>query len=98
MSLLLFPVSFVAAFVVGEGLFSLLAADSDDPGVWPVLLAGVPAIAVFAVPAGSAWLLGQKARRLGRPDGRTPALIGIIVVAAFAGANLFSFVAGLIFS
>lgn len=96
LSLLLFPVSFAAAFLVGEGLFSLLAADPDDPALWSVLVAGVPAIAVFAIPAGFAWALGQRARRLGRPDGRTPALVGIVIVAAFVGTNLFNFVVGLI--
>jgi hypothetical protein len=94
LSLLLFPVAFVASFVVGEGLFSLLAPDAEDSPLWSVVAAGVPAMVVFAVPAVLAYGWGHRAIRLGRRDGSSPALVGIVIVLAFAGVNALSLLVG----
>ena len=85
-SLLLFLVSFVAAFVVGEGLVTLFgydAADTDLPW-WVPLAAGLPACLVFAAPLLLTWRL---ARRAG-PAGRTPLIVASVVVAGFLVQNL----------
>jgi hypothetical protein len=92
LSLLAFPVAFVASFVVGEGLFSLLAPESDNPPLWSVVAAGV--LAVFAAPTVLAYAWGHRAIRLGRPDGSTPALVGIVIVVALAGVNALSYLVG----
>jgi hypothetical protein len=96
LSLLLFVVSFVASFLVGEGLLSLLAADPEDPTGGQVLAAGVPALVVFALPVVVVWGFARRAIRLGRPDARAVVQVGALVALAFAGVNLLSLVAGLL--
>ena len=57
-SLALFPVTFVAAFGVGEGLASLLGhptGSSDDAPVWLMLAAGVPALRSSSCPRCWRW-------------------------------------------
>jgi amino acid transporter len=93
LSLFLFMVSFVAAFLVGEGLLSLLAADPEDPSGWQALAAGVPALVVFALPVFAVWAFARRAIRLGRPDARSAVLVAALVALAFAGVNLLSLVA-----
>ena len=90
-SLLLFVVSFVAAFVVGEGLVSLYGYESTDPDLpwWVPLAAGLPACLVFAAPLLLTWRL---ARRAG-PAGRTPLLVGSLFDLMFLGQNLLGAVA-----
>ena len=60
-SLLLYPVAAVAAFVIGEGLFSLLHGDVGDAAIWVVLVAAVPALVVFAIPGVLAVMQGRTA-------------------------------------
>jgi hypothetical protein len=91
-SLALYPVSFVAAFVIGEGLFSVFDDETGDPALWVILLAATPAMMVFVLPGVLAVTQGRKAIRLGRPDGRLPAIVGAIVGAAFVGLNAVSYV------
>ncbi|GAA1141148.1 hypothetical protein GCM10009606_20800 [Nocardioides aquiterrae] len=90
-SLLLFLVSFVAAFVVGEGLVTLYGYDSTDADVpgWVLLAAGLPACLVFAAPLLLTWRL---ARRAG-PAGRAPLLVGAVVVGVFLAQNLLGLLA-----
>ncbi|MGB5758711.1 MAG: hypothetical protein WBM50_17490, partial [Acidimicrobiales bacterium] len=57
-SLALYPLSFVAAFVVGEGLYSWLGGE-DDAAAWAVVVAGAPALIVFALPGFAAVMLGR---------------------------------------
>ncbi|GCD88230.1 hypothetical protein [Nocardioides sp. LS1] len=64
-----------------------------DPALWQVLVAGVPALVVFAVPGVLAVTQGRRAMRLGRPDGRVPAVIGAVIALSFIGVNLLSYVA-----
>ena len=52
-SLLLFPLSFVLAFIVGEGIPSLFGYDApslDSTPWWVIAMAVVAAILVFAAP------------------------------------------------
>lgn len=96
-SLALYPVSFVAAFVVGGGLLSLFDDETGDPAFWVVLLAGMPALVVFVLPGVLAVMQGRKSIRLGRPDGRVPAIVGAAVGAAFVGLNVVSYVLQVVF-
>lgn len=97
-SLALYPATFVLAFLIGEGLITLLTGDDRDARLWEVAVAGIPAVAVFFVPGVLAVLLGLRARRLGRRDGAVPAMVGAAIGVAFLGLNLVSFVATRIFS
>lgn len=45
-SVALYPVSFVVAFLTGEGILSTLTKDISDPAFWQVLVAGIPAFDV----------------------------------------------------
>lgn len=75
---------------MGEGIISLLGhptGDSRQPAWWAALLAAVPALVVFALPALSATHFGRRAIRLGDPRGRLPMLVGVATVAAFVILN-----------
>jgi hypothetical protein len=85
-SLLLVPVAFVAAVVLGEWLLSLQGHGSGGEETVPLgaaLAAGLPAVLILLAPAGSAIWCGLRARREGLRAGIYPAVIGI-VYAAFA--------------
>ncbi len=91
LSMLLLPVAFVLAFFVGEGLIDLLGypvgGDGEAP-LWAVLLASVPAILVFFVPAlVSAWF-ARRAARQGDRRGWVPAGILAVVAIAFLALNV----------
>ncbi len=99
LSLLLFPVSLVAAFVVGEGLFSTLGsggANTAQP-LWVVLCSALPAFAVFMLPAVPAYGLGRRAVRLGRRSGMTPAIVAVAISIAFVLQNVLAYVVQLSF-
>lgn len=97
-SLALYPVAFVAAFVIGEGLISLLTNDhAGDPAFWQVLVAGTPALLVFVIPGVLAVTQGRRAMRLGRRDGSAPAIVGATIGIGFVGLNVLSYVVGLVF-
>jgi hypothetical protein len=96
-SLALYPVTFVAAFVIGEGLYSVFAGDQGNAAWWEILLAATPAILVFVIPGILAWTMGRRAVRLGRRDGNVPAFVGAAIACGFVGLNLFSAVLQLIF-
>lgn len=96
-ALALYPVSFVAAFVVGEGIISILTGESDgtgDPAFGQVVLAALPALTIFLVPGLLAMVAGRRARRLGRDDGWVPALVGATIGLGFVGLNVASYVVG----
>lgn len=91
LSLLLFPVSLLGAFLVGEGLVDLLGYPSggaESPPLWAVLVAAPPALLVFVVPGVLAVRFGRTAVRLGRPDGRVPAIIGAVIALGFVAQNV----------
>lgn len=99
-SLVLYPVAFVAAFVVGEGLLSSFGYSSgseESPPFWAVLAAGGPALVVLAVPGALAVWFGRRAMRLGNRSGFTAAVVGATIAVAFVGLNLLSYLAQLIF-
>lgn len=87
-SLALYAVSIPAAFVIGAGLLTMQTADEVDPTVWQVLVAGIPALLVMMIPGILAVVLGRSAIRLGRPDGKVPAIVGAAIGLAFLGLNL----------
>jgi len=95
--LALYPVSLVAAFVIGEGIYSWLGGDENESAAWTVLIAAIPALVISALPGVAAVVLGRQAVRLGRPDGRVPAIIGAALAVGFAGLNVLSFVAQRVF-
>lgn len=96
LSLLLYPVTFVLAFVIGEGLVTLQTDDARDPTFQQSLVSVVPALLVFVTPGVLAAWLGRRAMRLGRRDGAAPALVGAAVGLGFVALNLASYVAGLL--
>ena len=94
LSLLLYPVGFVLAFVVGEGLATLLGYEAGEAVAWYVpVLAGVPAVLLFVVPGLLALRYGRRAMRAGDPGGLAPVVVGATVAVAFVGVNLLGFVA-----
>ncbi|MBJ7355914.1 hypothetical protein [Nocardioides sp.] len=88
LSLFLFVVSFVASFVVGEGLLSLLADDPEEPSWQDASAAALPALVVFALPVVVVWGFARRAVRLGRPDARSAVLVAVLVALAFVAINL----------
>jgi hypothetical protein len=95
-SLALYPLTFVAAFVIGEGLYSLLTGNQGNAAWWQILVAVIPALLVFVIPGVLAWTQGRKAVRLGRRDGNGPAFVGAAIAIGFVVLNLASGVVGLI--
>jgi len=94
MSLLLFPLGFVLAFVVGEGLATMLGYEPGQEVAWYVpVLAGVPAVLLFVLPGLLALRYGRRAMRAGDPGGLAPAVVGAVVAVAFVGVNLLGFLA-----
>ncbi len=85
----LFVPSFVGAFVTGEGLLALLGHGGEQTvPVRIALLAGVPALIVFAAPAALIGHLGRRAVRNGHPEGREPVVVALVVAGAFVLVNL----------
>ncbi len=77
------PVSFVAATLLGGGLIALQGHDPDAEGPLPlrvIAVAGVPAALVLLAPAFAAVLLGRSALRHGEPNGRAPAIVGVVLI------------------
>ena len=91
MSFLLFPLSFLAAFGVGEGLAALFGhptGGNEDAPVWVMLAAGGPALLVFVVPALLAVVFAQRAEREGNRGGRLPMWIAVGLATAFVLLNV----------
>ena len=88
---LLFIPSTVAAFVVGEGLFTLVGG--DETHWWAPVVAGLPALLVFALPC---VVVGRYALRAGGadvPHAELPFLLALTITFGFGGLNLVSLVA-----
>jgi hypothetical protein len=96
-ALSLYPITFVAAFVIGEGLISLLTEDAGDAAFWEVLVAVTPALLVFVIPGILSATQGRKAMRLGRRDGKVPVIVGATIGIGFVGLNILSYIVGLVF-
>lgn len=92
-SLALFPVSFVAAMVVGEGTPALLGYDNpslDTTPWWVIGLAFALAVVVFVLPLLPVLHFGRQALAQGDPSGRNPIAVALVVTAVFVGLNLVS--------
>jgi hypothetical protein len=89
-SLLGFVPSLVLAFVIGEGLISLLGypcGGEEQPPWRAVLVAVTPALVVFVLPAVAAVHFGRRAVRLGDAGGRRPMVVALVVAAGFVLLN-----------
>ncbi len=98
-SLLLFPVSFVVAFVVGEGIPALLGYSEpslESTPWWVITVAVVPALLLFAAPLLLTARLSRRAVAGGEREGRLPLIVAGAVVVAFVATNLLSGLAQLI--
>lgn len=90
-SLLGFVPSFFLAFGVGEGLASLLGyppGGAEQAPVWAMLVATIPALLAFALPAFAATFFGRRAVRHGDRRGRTPMIVGIVIALGFVATNV----------
>ena len=96
-SFALFVPSLVAAFITGEALLAAQGHSGDQsPPVGTALMAGLPAILVFALPTLLVWYFGHQAERHGHPGGRTPVIVAVVVSGGFLAMNLLQLVARLI--
>lgn len=96
-SFALFVPSLVAAFITGEGLLAATGhSDDQSPPVGIALMAGLPAILVFALPTLFVWYFGHQAQRHGHPEGRTPVIVAVVIAGGFLTMNLFQLLVGLI--
>lgn len=89
-SLLGFVPTFALAFAIGEGLISALGyptGGAEQAPWWAALVAVVPALVVFALPAVFAVHFGRRAVALGDPHGRVPMIVAVVVAAGFAFMN-----------
>lgn len=93
----LFVPSLVAAFVTGEGLLAAMGhSDDPSPPARTALMAGLPAIFVFALPTLLVWYFGHRAQRHGHPEGRTPIIVAAVIAGGFLAVNLIQLVLGMI--
>lgn len=93
-SLALYPVSFGAAFGIGEGIITVLTNDTVAAEFWQMLVAVIPALLVFAIPGILSVIQGRMAMRLGRKDGRVPGMIGVGIAVGFVMLNVASYLFG----
>jgi hypothetical protein len=92
-SLLLFPISFAAAMVVGEGTAALLGY--SDPSLastpwWVIMTSAGLALVAFASPIAATARLSQRAVDAGEPGGRVPLFVAATAVGGFVVLNLVS--------
>lgn len=89
LSLLLFPVSLVLAFVVGELLASRLFgwSGAERANWWQALIVLAPTVILFALPILPAWHFGMRAHRNGAHTGRIAAWIAVAIAAVFVLQN-----------
>ena len=99
-SLLLFPVSFVLAFVVGEGIPAWLGyaePSLDSTPWWVIAVAVVPAVVVFAAPLLVTAHFSREAVAEREPGGRLPLVVAAMAVGGFVALNLLGGLAQLVF-
>lgn len=90
LSMVLVPFAFIGAFLVGEGLITLLGYPGGDvtvPPFWAVALASIPAMVLFAVPAVTATFFARRAAAAGDSRGWVPAWVLIAVTGGFVVLN-----------
>lgn len=88
LSLVLYPASFIASFVVGELLLSSYGYTDQEPvPLWVGLAVAGPALLIASLPGMAAVWFGRRAMRLGNRDGLAPAWAGAMVSLAVVGLN-----------
>lgn len=92
LSVLLLPLAFGLAFLVGEGLIGLLGYRVGDAAgsapLWAVLVATIPALLVFCVPAVVAAWFARRAAAHGDRRGWVPAALLAVLALAFIMVNV----------
>jgi cation transporter-like permease len=99
LSLLLFPVSFALAMVIGEGIaaaFGHPTPSMETTPWWVIAVAFLVAAAVFAAPLVVVAQLCRRASVVDSTRAKTPLWVALTVVASFVGLNLTSGVAQLL--
>ena len=98
-SLILLPVGFVAAFVVGEGIPAWMGHDSAiaRPPLWVMALAFIAALIVIALPLLVTRVFSRRAAAANEPGAWLPLMVSGSIVGAFALINLGSGLLVLIF-
>jgi hypothetical protein len=94
--LVLSPVGFVLALVIGEVLPGLMGygwTHEQEMDIGPSMVVMIPAVLLFSVPGLLAGWFGIKASRGGERVGLVPAVIGLMI----AGYYLLLNIAGLLF-
>ncbi|QSZ55092.1 hypothetical protein AYX19_20325 [Paenarthrobacter ureafaciens] len=86
--------TFAAAFVIGEGIFTALANDAVATELQQRLAAVIPALLVFSIPGILSVIQGRKAVRLGRKEGSVPAMIGAGIAVGFVLLNVAAYLFG----
>jgi hypothetical protein len=90
-SVVLIPVAFVLAMVLGDWLITIQGYETGSEEALPlgvVALAGIPALLVMIAPTVTAMVFGRRAITLGVPEGKTPLIIGAVVAAGAILLNL----------
>ncbi|WP_134773059.1 hypothetical protein [Ornithinimicrobium flavum] len=92
LSVLLLPIAFVLAFLIGEGLIGVLGYPVGDtagtPPLWAILVATIPALLVFCVPAFVSTWFARRAASHGDRRGWVPAILLAVVALGFIATNL----------
>src|SRR5680860_1667795 len=89
-SLILMPVGFVAAFVVGEGIPAWMGYDSaiTSPPWWVIALAFIAALVVFASPLLVTRRFSRRAAAANESGAWEPLIVSASLVGAFVLINL----------
>lgn len=94
LSVVLLPIAFGLAFLIGEGLIGILGypvgEQDSQPPLWAILLATVPALLVFCVPALVSTWFARRAAAHGDRRGWVPAILLSLIALAFIAMNVFA--------
>lgn len=92
LSVLLLPIAFGLAFLIGEGLISLLGYPvgdtASDVPLWAKLVAVIPALLVFCVPALVSTWFARRAAAHGDRRGWLPAILLAVAAFVFIAMNV----------